>query len=54
MHGIVGVQSILGGEAVANVILGVLEHYRVALAEGCLITVKQHKTTHSKLPIGSQ
>jgi predicted nuclease of predicted toxin-antitoxin system len=42
----------LEGAAVAKLVLGILEDHALALAEGCMITVKHHKITLHKLPVG--
>jgi predicted nuclease of predicted toxin-antitoxin system len=42
----------LEGAAVVKLILGILEDHAMALAHGCTITVKRHKITLHKLPVG--
>ena len=42
----------LEGAAVVRLVLGILEDNAIALAEGCMITVKRHKITLHKLPVG--
>jgi predicted nuclease of predicted toxin-antitoxin system len=42
----------LEGAAVAKLVLGIFEGHATALAEGCMITVKRHKITLHRLPVG--
>jgi predicted nuclease of predicted toxin-antitoxin system len=42
----------LEGAGVAELVLGILEDHALALAEGCMITVKRRKITLHKLPVG--
>lgn len=42
----------LEGAAVANLVFRILEDHAITLAEGCMITVKRHKITLRRLPVG--
>ena len=42
----------LEGADVVKLVLGILEDHAIALADGCMITVKRHKITLHKLPVG--
>jgi predicted nuclease of predicted toxin-antitoxin system len=40
-------------EAVVSALIGVLANYRSELVSGCLISVKEHRVTCHRLPIGA-
>ncbi len=46
-------QQGLKGAAFARVLRAALSHYEAELFQGCMITVKKHKTTCHRLPIGT-
>jgi predicted nuclease of predicted toxin-antitoxin system len=64
-HSLVAVRSLSGpsvirlrregcrAEAIVSSLIGVLTSYRSELASGCLISVKEHRITCHRLPIGA-